>query len=298
MLDSLIPRRTTMLTLIGPRPASAAAAIPSRTLATGKSIPFIWPKTASSSESRLTVTRRSPAAASGPARARSADPLVVRVRSSSPPSGRRIAASIAMRSGRSRRTSGSPPVIRSFSTPLATNDPGDPLDLLEGQDLVARQERVVAPEDLLGHAVRAPEIAPVGDRDAQVAHGPPEPIGRVSQARDSRCAVPRPAVHRRPRGARCPSGSSGPRAVPPPNTAGTSGQLHRTHPCCHSATRPPRPSPVPDQPQRIDTHGADRNQAGLPASVDTGPNDPEQAVDECRAQRNTSPQETETPETD
>ena len=38
-----------------------------------------------------------------------------------PASGVRSAASIAMRSGRSRRTSGSPPVIRSFSTPSATN---------------------------------------------------------------------------------------------------------------------------------------------------------------------------------
>ncbi len=66
MLDSLIPRRTTMLTLTGARPASIAAAIPSSTRSTGKSIPFIAPKTASSSESRLTVTRRSPASASGP----------------------------------------------------------------------------------------------------------------------------------------------------------------------------------------------------------------------------------------
>ena len=46
-----------MLTLSGVRPASSAASIPSSTRATGKSIPFIAPKTASSSESRLTVTR-------------------------------------------------------------------------------------------------------------------------------------------------------------------------------------------------------------------------------------------------
>ena len=42
-----------------------AASMPSSTRATGKSIPFIAPKTASSSESRLTVTRCSPASASG-----------------------------------------------------------------------------------------------------------------------------------------------------------------------------------------------------------------------------------------
>ena len=51
-LVSLIPRRTTMLTLTGARPASIAASMPSSTFATGKSIPFIAPKTASSSESR------------------------------------------------------------------------------------------------------------------------------------------------------------------------------------------------------------------------------------------------------
>ena len=37
-----------------------AAAIPSSTVATGKSIPFIAPNVASSSESRLTVTRFEP----------------------------------------------------------------------------------------------------------------------------------------------------------------------------------------------------------------------------------------------
>ena len=57
-------------------------------------------------------------------------------------------------------------------------DPGDPLDLLEAQDLVLRQERVVPPEDLLGHAIGAPEIAPIGHRDPQVAHGPAERVGR------------------------------------------------------------------------------------------------------------------------
>ena len=109
-----------MLTFTGSRPASWAAAIPSRTFATGKSTPFIAEKTASSSESRLTVTRRRPASRSAAASFRRAEPFVVSVRSSSPPSGRRRAASIEMRTGRSRRTSGSPPVIRSFSTPSST----------------------------------------------------------------------------------------------------------------------------------------------------------------------------------
>ena len=167
-----------MLTLTGASPASIAASIPSRTFATGKSIPFIAPNTASSSESRLTVTRRSPAAASGPASARSADPLVVRVRSISPPSGRRIAASISIRSRQvapdERLAAGDPQLL----DPERDERAGRPLDLLEGQDLVARQERVVLPEDLLGHAIGAPEVAAIGDRDAQVAHRAPERVGR------------------------------------------------------------------------------------------------------------------------
>ena len=78
-----------MLTLTGASPASSAASMPSSTLATGKSTPFIAPKTASSSESRLTVTRRSPASASGCGQRRAAPtPFVVRVRSSGSPVGR------------------------------------------------------------------------------------------------------------------------------------------------------------------------------------------------------------------
>ncbi len=118
--SSFIPRRTTVLTLIGVRPASRAAVIPSSTFETGKSTPFIDPKTSSSSESSDTVIRCSPASASGPARDRSADPFVVSVRSTGSPSGVRIAASDEMSTGRSRRTSGSPPVIRSFPTPSST----------------------------------------------------------------------------------------------------------------------------------------------------------------------------------
>src|SRR5204862_37616 len=47
-------------------------------------------------------------------------------------------------------------------------DAGDALDLLEGQDVVAGGP----PHPFLGHAVLAPEVAPVGDGDAQIAHCP------------------------------------------------------------------------------------------------------------------------------
>ena len=80
--------------------------------------------------------------------------------------------------------------------------PGDPFDLLEAQNLVSGQERVVAAEDLLGHAVGAAEVAAVGDRDAEVMHRPPEPVGRAGAGhlmgvRDGvhrAMVVPRPGV--------------------------------------------------------------------------------------------------------
>src|SRR5436305_1015509 len=52
---SFWPRLTTTFTFTG-RPASAAASIPARTRATGKSTSFIARKTASSTEARVAVT--------------------------------------------------------------------------------------------------------------------------------------------------------------------------------------------------------------------------------------------------
>src|SRR5438094_467162 len=43
----------------------------------------------------------------------------------------------------------------------------DASQLLEGEQLATLEERVVAPEDLLRHAVDATEVAAVGDRDPQ-----------------------------------------------------------------------------------------------------------------------------------
>ena len=79
MPPSLTPRLTTMLILTGASPSAAAVSMPSSTFATGKSASFIARKVASSSESRLTVTRWSPAWASAPACLARSEPFVVSV---------------------------------------------------------------------------------------------------------------------------------------------------------------------------------------------------------------------------
>ena len=53
---------------------------------------------------------------------------------------------------------------------------GDALDLLERQELASRKEPVVAAEDLFRHAVHAPEVAAVGDRDPEIAERPREGV--------------------------------------------------------------------------------------------------------------------------
>ena len=118
---ALVLRLTTMLILIGPSPAACAASMPCSTSATGKSTSFMRRNTASSSPSRLTVTRCRPAALSDCALRASSEPLVVSVRSNCLPSGVRSAASCAIRPSTSLRSSGSPPVRRIFCTPCATN---------------------------------------------------------------------------------------------------------------------------------------------------------------------------------
>jgi hypothetical protein len=81
-----------------------------------------------------------------------------------------------MIAGRSPRSSGSPPVSRTFSTPRPTNAR---TILTSSSRVMSRplgEERVVGPERLLGHAVRAAEIAPVRHGNAQVADGAAEGV--------------------------------------------------------------------------------------------------------------------------
>jgi hypothetical protein len=69
----------------------------------------------------------------------------------------------------------------------AREQPREPRDLLERQDLRAAQELEIVAEDLLRHAVDAAEVAPVGDRDAQVVQRPGEGVCDGLHV----CSVPR-----------------------------------------------------------------------------------------------------------
>ena len=61
--------------------------------------------------------------------------------------------------------------------PEVDEDAGQPLDLLEAEDLRPGQEGVFLAVQLGRHAVGAPEVAAVGDRDAQVTQRPAHGVG-------------------------------------------------------------------------------------------------------------------------
>ena len=65
-------------------------------------------------------------------------------------------------------------------------DPREPHDFLECQQFRVRKERIVAPENVLRHAVHAAEIAAVGDRDPQVVHRTAALIDERGTALDAR----------------------------------------------------------------------------------------------------------------
>ena len=88
-----------------------------------------------------------------------------------------------------RRSSGSPPVSRILRTPSPTNTRATRVISSKVSSVVVRQERIVAAEHVLRHAVDAAEVAAVGDRDAQVVQRPAARVG-------DRPARPAPARHR------------------------------------------------------------------------------------------------------
>ena len=59
------------------------------------------------------------------------------------------------------------------------HDPSQPGDLLEGEQVVAGHPF----QSLGGHAIGAPEVAPVGDRDPQVPVNPPEAVNELLRHR-------------------------------------------------------------------------------------------------------------------
>ena len=65
-------------------------------------------------------------------------------------------------------------------------NPREPHDFLERQKVGVWKERIVAPEDVLRHAVDAAEIAAVGDRNPQVVHRAAALIDERGGALDSR----------------------------------------------------------------------------------------------------------------
>jgi len=127
--------------------------------------------------------------------------------------------------------------------PQLDEDPGEPPDLLVGQDLGVRQEGVVAAEDLGRHAVGAPEVAAVRDRDPEVAQGTTQSIG------DSRPAVKRWAHPISHRGIVPRAPEVRVRAAQwylRPDPAGTSSRVHQCTPRGHyPATPETRPEAGP-----------------------------------------------------
>ena len=119
---SLKPRSSTQFTFSGVSPASRAARTPATTCAKLPGTRVIRSKVAASTASMLTVTRFSPALRSGSAIFSSRCPLVVSARSSDSPCGVRMRASSCSISISPARSSGSPPVRRTFSMPSPTNN--------------------------------------------------------------------------------------------------------------------------------------------------------------------------------
>jgi hypothetical protein len=69
---------------------------------------------------------------------------------------------------------------------VGDEEAGEAFDLFERQELAPLEKLEVAAVDLLRHAVDAAEVAPVGDRDAQVAQGPLEAVESIHANRVSR----------------------------------------------------------------------------------------------------------------
>ena len=116
--------------------------------------------------------RCKPASANASAWRASSEPLVVSVMSSMPSRSLEHAHELGQVAAQQRLAAGQAQLAHAERA----EDARQPGDLLEGEQLGPRQEREVAAVDLARHAVRAAEIAPVGDRDAQVVDRPAQRV--------------------------------------------------------------------------------------------------------------------------
>jgi len=73
-----------------------------------------------------------------------------------------------------------------FADPVRDKEFGEAGDLFKGQHFGASEKLIVGAEDFFGHAVYAPEVAPVGDGDAEVAQGTVEGVEEQGETRDWR----------------------------------------------------------------------------------------------------------------
>ena len=132
--------------------------------------------------------RRSPAAARSWATRRSVAPFVVRARSTS------SAGQLLDQHGEvgpdRRLAAGEADAVEAEALDAHLRDPGQ---LLVGEQLVAGEPR----HPLRRHAVRAAEVAAVGDRDAQVAVDPAEAVDEVGRGRGGAGNAGIVAGHRR-----------------------------------------------------------------------------------------------------
>ena len=190
--------------------------MPASTRATGKSTSFIARKTSSSSESRLTVIRDSPASASARAFWASSAALVVSVTSShrrARQAGRR-----ALRGPAEERLAARDPELLHAEVDEHARDARSISSNV--RELATGQEAVVVPEHLFRHAVHAAEVAAVGDRDPEIGRA-----GRGCRSRssvisvenpggDPACAPPRPRRRHRDLGRHVRPGEGRDRALP------------------------------------------------------------------------------------
>ena len=87
--------------------------------------------------------------------------------------------SMATRSGRPARNSGSPPVSRTLRHTGARECRNDPSDLFKSKQLVARHEGKPGTEDFARHAISTAHVAAIGHRHPQVANRTAARIDRL-----------------------------------------------------------------------------------------------------------------------